>query len=143
MRTSHGGVNDGVCSTALRTRGVLALGVTAAVLAASRVCADGDFGFAFCLFRRATSLPCPSCGMTRAFCALSHGDVVTAVERNAASPLVYAAVATIALFAAAQAASGRDWLGAAWSRVRRPLVKATLVAMSAAWTLNLAGRFGR
>ena len=34
--------------------------------------------FHVCLFERFTGFPCPGCGLTRAFCALSHGDSVLA-----------------------------------------------------------------
>ena len=38
-----------------------------------------------CLFRTATGVACPSCGTTRAFEALAHGDVAAALSLN---PLV-------------------------------------------------------
>lgn len=31
-----------------------------------------------CWFRRMTGVDCPGCGLTRAFCAISHGDVAGA-----------------------------------------------------------------
>ena len=31
-----------------------------------------------CVFRRVTGVPCPSCGMTRSYLALFHGDLKTA-----------------------------------------------------------------
>ena len=96
-----------------------------------------------CLFRLATGLPCPSCGMTRAFCALGHGDVAAAVHWNLASPLVCAAVAVAALLGAGQALTGRDMLGATWRATRRQALPATLVAMAAAWTVNLLGGLAR
>ena len=45
--------------------------------------------FNLCLFRAVTGLPCPGCGMTRAFCALSHGELLRAVHFNLLSPAVY------------------------------------------------------
>ena len=35
-----------------------------------------------CTFREATGLPCPGCGLTRAFCAISRGDWGEAVALN-------------------------------------------------------------
>lgn len=41
-----------------------------------------------CLLNRA-GLPCYGCGMSRAFCALSHGDLRAALAFNILSPLAY------------------------------------------------------
>lgn len=36
----------------------------------------------FCLFKAITGIPCPGCGMTRAFLELAKGDFVTAFQLN-------------------------------------------------------------
>src|SRR5689334_20767214 len=45
--------------------------------------------FVLCPFRALTHLPCPGCGMTRAFCALAHGEFWRAIKLNALSPLLF------------------------------------------------------
>ncbi len=45
--------------------------------------------FILCPFRALTGLLCPGCGMTRAFCALGHGELRRAIHFNALSPLLY------------------------------------------------------
>jgi hypothetical protein len=42
-----------------------------------------------CLFRRVTGLPCPSCGLTRSFCAMSHGDLRSAGAYHPLGPLLF------------------------------------------------------
>lgn len=42
-----------------------------------------------CPFRALTHLPCPGCGMTRAFCALAHFEFWRAIKFNALSPLLF------------------------------------------------------
>lgn len=42
-----------------------------------------------CLTRTVLGIPCPSCGLTRAFCALSHGDFPAALAYNPLSPVMY------------------------------------------------------
>lgn len=42
-----------------------------------------------CLTRVLFGIPCPTCGLTRAFTALSHGDWGLAWSYNRSSPLVY------------------------------------------------------
>jgi hypothetical protein len=42
-----------------------------------------------CTFRMIFGRPCPTCGMTRAFAALSHGRLDDARRYNGAAPLVY------------------------------------------------------
>jgi hypothetical protein len=42
-----------------------------------------------CAFKLLTGRPCPGCGMTRAFCALAHGEIWRAVKFNALSPVLF------------------------------------------------------
>jgi len=43
-----------------------------------------------CLFRRFTGLPCPGCGLTRGFCAISHGRFSLAFALNPFAFVFYA-----------------------------------------------------
>jgi hypothetical protein len=50
----------------------------------------GIFTFApKCLFKMITGHPCITCGMSRAFCAISHGQFNKAIEFNIFSPILY------------------------------------------------------
>ncbi|MFO0549172.1 MAG: DUF2752 domain-containing protein [Polyangiaceae bacterium] len=42
-----------------------------------------------CTFQASTGLPCPTCGLTRAFSALSHGHLNQAISYHRASPVLY------------------------------------------------------
>jgi hypothetical protein len=46
-----------------------------------------------CLFHAATDLQCPGCGMTRAFCAISHGEFALAWHLNPLSFHIYSLTA--------------------------------------------------
>ncbi len=43
-----------------------------------------------CLFRRHTHVPCPGCGLTRAFALLAKGDLAAAVGMHPLAPLLAA-----------------------------------------------------
>jgi len=49
---------------------------------------SGDAAGAICLSRRIFHLPCPGCGMTRAFAHLAKGEWSTAVADHPLAPLV-------------------------------------------------------
>lgn len=73
-----------------------------------------------CRFRTWTGLDCPSCGLTRAFVALVHGDLAAAMHFNPVSPLVFAACLFQLPFRAVQIRrldQGREEL--AWPWVNR------------------------
>lgn len=57
--------------------------------------------FPVCPLYKLTGFACPGCGLTRAFHALFHGDVITALDFNALVPLV----GLLLLFAVASMAS--------------------------------------
>jgi hypothetical protein len=94
-----------------------------------------------CLFQLLTTLPCPSCGMTRAFIALGHGHLRDAIAFNVASPFVYAAAWLGLTFAIVQAATNRPVLANVWNSTRVVVYPATLAIMASAWMVNLWGRF--
>ncbi len=71
---------------------------------------------AVCLFRRLTGVPCPGCGLTRAFAHLAKGEWSAALADHPFSPLI---ALEIVLFWAAWGgallgrlpAHPRDWVG--------------------------------
>jgi len=73
---------------------VLWTGSLPALLAASFVyypyCLDGPV---ICPIRLITGVPCPGCGLTRAFCFMTHGHFREAMSFNALAPLVLAYMA--------------------------------------------------
>lgn len=63
---------------------ILVMLVVAGVLVASWVYAPYvDRGPVICVLHGVAGLPCPSCGLTRAFCDLVHGRLASAVAHNA------------------------------------------------------------
>lgn len=83
-----------------RARGVL-LGLTAVFVVAALWDPADELRVTLCPFRALTHHPCPGCGMTRAFCALAHGELWRAIQLNPFSPLLFLA----ALLAWARAAA--------------------------------------
>lgn len=42
----------------------------------------------WCVYRRATGIPCPGCGLTRAASRLAHGDLAGAVRAHPLGPVL-------------------------------------------------------
>jgi hypothetical protein len=48
--------------------------------------------FTVCGFKNLTGLPCPGCGLTHSFCALTQGDIAGGFAFNLLGPLLYLAL---------------------------------------------------
>ncbi|MDX1502074.1 MAG: DUF2752 domain-containing protein [Thermoanaerobaculia bacterium] len=117
----------------------LAVGAAAAalwaLLARAPELAAGDV--VVCLFRRATGVPCPGCGLTRAFVAMAGGELGAAVALHPLAPLLAAqlGLAWLAWGVRLHRGPGALPLGprtVAW------LVLANAVALLAVWGIRLA-----
>ena len=74
---------------------VLAGGALVALVVSVVFSPEGLPALSVCPFRRWTGLPCAGCGITRAFCAIGHGEFGSAWDYNPFGFLFYAA--TVAL----------------------------------------------
>jgi hypothetical protein len=97
---------------------LLGVAAAAAALALARLGVPG-MGFEVCGLRRLTGIPCPGCGMTRAFTALARGDWAAAW-----------ALHPFSLLLAVQA--GAAWVGSGWELVRgrRPVLPSRLLTVA-------------
>jgi hypothetical protein len=81
--------------------------------------------FILCPFRALTGLLCPGCGMTRAFCALGHGELRRAIHFNALSPLLY-----LSLFVV--------WIGAAATVLNLPKLRGAVMRLRPSASVSVA-----
>ena len=119
----------------LQVRGArLVLPLTSAVFALSAFWSPADLpGVVLCPFRAVTGLPCPGCGMTRAFCSMGHGDLAGAFGYNALAPFVFAAALLVWAHALATLL-GLGRVRAALERLKpTPSVAGLMLAVTLAW----------
>ena len=82
-----------------------------------------------CWIRAWLGAPCPSCGLTRAFAAMGHGDIDRAIAYHRLAPALYVAYWLIGLAALAVVVTHL----ARWNRVGHARAKETIDA-AALWT---------
>jgi hypothetical protein len=114
------------------------LGVAGAVVLLAAGGPAEDPRFAICLSRRLFHLPCPGCGMTRAFAALLGGDLARAWALHPWAPVLAAQVAAgWAAWGLAAARRATRWSGrlAGWLG---PALLANTAALVALWLGRLA-----
>lgn len=116
---------------------VVAALALAAWLALARWMPAGASGWqgSLCLFYRHTHVPCPGCGLTRAFAQMGQGNLATALRLHPLAPLLAAEGLLL-------------WLAWGWSILSRrvlplarweiPLALAHLALFSALWLFRLA-----
>jgi hypothetical protein len=122
---------------------VLLSGLTAVFVIAALWSPPDEPLIVLCPFRALMHYPCPGCGMTRAFCALAHGEFWRAVKFNALSPLLFLAALAAWAYAVATLLE--------FERVRSILArrlhtspfggKLMLALVLAWWVLRVAGNF--
>lgn len=121
----------------------LAAGAALAVIVASVAMVDdgphpeGAPPSTLCLLRRMTGVPCPTCGMTRAFVAMGRGDVVAAARHHPLGPVAFVAMAAAALRSGDIAITGRRRLTRLTRRAGQALA-ALAVAAVGWWLVRLA-----
>lgn len=110
------------------------LGLTAVFVVAVLWDPADELRVTLCPFRALTHHPCPGCGMTRAFCALAHGELWRAIQLNPFSPLLFLA-ALVAWARAAATVFRVERLRSILERLPRPTPFATvaLLALVMAW----------
>lgn len=97
-------------------------------------------GHTTCLLRRATGLPCATCGMTRSFCSIGRADLRAAVAFHPLGPVAFAGFALVMIRSGGIALTGRRWLNRP-ARVLAWSVPVILAALLAVWAIQLWGLF--
>lgn len=103
-------------------------------------CADALPSIPLCPFYEFYRLPCPGCGLTRAFCCIGHGDFSAAWRFNPFSFLFYGACICLVVWPAV-----RRWCPDIERRVvnspwldRAPMILVALMLAFGAWRIALA-----
>jgi hypothetical protein len=135
--------SDGARASAASRRALVLLPLTSAAFAVSVTWRVSDLpGVVLCPFRAVTGLPCPGCGMTRAFCSIGHGELARAFGYNALAPFVFLAAMLVWAHALATLLK-LDSARAALERLR-PNERAGRVMLAvtlAWWAARLLGGF--
>jgi hypothetical protein len=75
--------------------------------------------------------------MTRAFLELGHGRLVSALQHNLASPLVYAAAWALLVTALLQAMQGQERIIEFWRKVKGVVLPIILAVVTVGWVYRL------
>lgn len=93
--------------------------------------------FSVCLLKDIFGIPCPGCGLTRAFLFLAHGDLRSAMGLNANSFLVFSIVVLLWLHSAFNALTHNE-IKVHLTRIESfSLVTLAVIATASGWIYNL------
>ena len=115
-----------------------------ALLLAPTLLRPGAHGPVLCPLRRVTGMWCPSCGMTRAFGWLAHGDFEQAVRYHPLAPVLLVEGIIVAALWAWLRRTPRDvpsWSPRSWSprwvTAGRALIVANAMLVLVVWAVRL------
>ncbi len=120
-----------------RRRILLLVAVLVAMQLTTRLLPPADVPFSICLVRNMTGFPCPSCGMSRGFHAMSQWCPVEAFGFNIAAPLVYPASWLLLVLGLLDLTVRPGLLDRVWARVKRPVVVVVIAVMAISLVLNV------
>lgn len=126
--------------TTPRIEGVVIISVIGAIVLLSLLLDSTPNYFPLCIFHTVTGLPCPSCGMTRAFISLGHWDIRSALFFNPASILIYPAAWAGLIMALLQVVFKRKYIETIWNKSKRVLFPIILFIMALTWIYKLVSR---
>lgn len=115
-----------------------ATGLGALVAGVALAHATPEAGPTLCMLRRVFALPCPGCGMTRAFAALARGEWGAALTFHPWAPVLAAELAAGWLVWGASLTARDRPLPRGWPARLGPLLGANLAALAALWLGRLA-----
>lgn len=92
----------------------------------------------FCIFKKISGIPCPGCGLTRAFLYLASFRFIEAVKQNIlVMPFVLSALAGIICFLADRF-FGKNWLPSLHSALTSKVaIKLAIILMISSWAYNI------
>ena len=93
--------------------------------------------FRLCLLRDLFGIPCPGCGMTRAFLFLAHGDIRSAMELNVNCLLVFSLVVLFWLHSAFNVLTHNEIKAQLTRSESISLVTLAVIAAASGWIYNL------
>lgn len=105
--------------------------------------AGGSHAVGLCLFKAATGIPCPSCGVTRSLLSLGTGDLAGAVALNPLGLVAATLLVVCPLWMLSDALRGTDSLfrayltGERFLARRRWAASAAVVLVAANWIWNI------
>jgi uncharacterized protein DUF2752 len=123
------GWSGGVDADTEWVRQLARLAVMAAAMLPPSLVAKGP---TLCLFRRATGVPCPNCGLARSWTATAHGQLGQGLRHNLMGPPAFALTVVLAI-------APRTWLERLrpWAAKLAPFATGLWLL---AWFLKLARR---
>jgi len=97
------------------------------------------YGFIFCPLRAATGIDCPGCGMGRAFCAISEGNIMHSLFHHPLGLLTYIILLVIMLRNLGEWLLQRRFQPLFSPRPRRVVSWSALVVLLLCWVGRLSG----
>jgi Protein of unknown function (DUF2752) len=115
------------------------LALSSATLVASRALSAEGPGLTLCLFRELTHVACPSCGLTRSFIAMAHGQLTRAAALHPLGPGLFLCGVVAALLAALELVTGRGLTRGLARCAWAPFVAQVAAQLASHWLGFLAG----
>jgi hypothetical protein len=120
---------------AMRALGAAGL---AAVFAASFILPPSGLGISTCVFRNTFGIPCPGCGLTRSFAAISHGQLAAALRSHPLGILIYGSMFIYMLKWATEALLRRRLFARLEEKASLPVLWTLVFGLVGVWLLRLA-----